>query len=196
MGKQDGLSQNSPGTVAAAPGAAAPGSAVAPGAAETLAGWLEGLPEEERASVAGLFEAETQGLRSALKAEREARGGLEKRLRELAREAEASAPVAAAQIEALTGDLAAAQRRVAFYEGAPADLWNSRLGWLAAQELGAFDAEGHAEWDALREAFPELFGGVHGGMSRVGAGAGAGSGDHSMGVDMNTAIRRAAGRRK
>ncbi len=191
MEKQNIVGDTSPQAEAAA--AAVDG---APGVPETLAAWLERLPEAERASVAWLFETETQGLRSALKAEREARGGLEKRLRELTREVEASAPAAAAQLEALAGDLAAAQRRVAFYEGAPADLWNSRLGWLAAQELGAFDAEGRVEWDALREAFPELFGGVHGRVSRAGAGAGAGSGDHSMGVDMNAAIRRAAGRRK
>jgi len=167
----------------------------------SLGDWLEGLEEEERGEVSRLFEAETQGLKSALKAEREARGGLEKRLRELSKEIEAAAPATAAQLEALGADLAAMRRRVAFYEGAPADLWNARLGWLAAQEIGAFDQEGNVEWAALRSTFPELFGavGYTAPLGGIPAGVGAGAGGFRNPVvsgDMNAAIRRAAGRRR
>ena len=172
----------------------------------SLGDWLGDLGEEERVEASRLFEQETQGLKRALKAEREARGGLEKRLRELSKEVEAAAPATAAQLEALGADLAGMRRRVAFYEGAPADLWNARLGWLAAQEIGAFDEGGNVEWEALRGAFPELFGSPEGyhlpmGAIPAGAGAGAGAGTGASagklgGVDMNQAIRRAAGRRR
>ena len=51
-----------------------PEQAAAP---ENWQAWLQGQPEEQRAVIARLYEAETQGLKSALRSEREARGGLE-----------------------------------------------------------------------------------------------------------------------
>jgi hypothetical protein len=150
-----------------------------------------------------------------LKAEREARGNLEKRVKELGRELEAAAPAAAEQVAALQAELGQVRRRAAFYEGVPADLWSARLGWLAAQEIGAFDEQGQVKWEALREGFPELFGasalGTAGYELPLGAlpagafrapgavaagGAGAGREVPPGELDMSAVIRKAAGRRR
>ncbi len=165
-----------------------PEQAAAP---ENWQAWLQGQPEEQRAVIARLYEAETQGLKSALRSEREARGGLEKQLREIGKQLDEGSE-ARKQLEAAASELQAAQQRVAFYENAPGELVNPKLAWLAAQEIGAFDQRGNVNWDAVKQAFPELF------KKAVVAGAvNAGSGNAApKPFDMNTALREAAGRNR
>lgn len=161
-------------------------------APESWTAWLAAQPEGQRAEIARLHDAETAGLRNALKSEREARGNLEKQLRDIGRQLEEGS-AARQQLESAAQDLEAAQRRVAFYENAPGDLVNPRLAWLAAQEIDAFDKRGNVNWDPVRQAFPELFRPARPATSAANAGAGA-DGRKALGFDMNAAIRRAAGR--
>lgn len=185
-----GMSQGSAqGQQGAAQGQAGqPEQAAAP---ETWQAWLEGQPEEQRAVIARLHEAETQGLKSALKSEREARGGLEKQLREIGKQLDEGSE-ARKQLEAAASELQAAQQRVAFYENAPGDLVNPKLAWLAAQEIGAFDQRGNVNWDAVKQAFPELFKKAVA-VSAVNAGSGNAA---PKPFDMNSALREAAGRNR
>jgi hypothetical protein len=150
---------------------------------------LEGLPEDARA----LYEGHTQGLRSALESEREQRKNLARQLRE-ATEALEEGSDARTQLETLTQTAEAAEQRAAFYEEAAGQgVKNFRLAWLAAQEIDAFDRRGNVQWESLKEAFPELFQ-VKQGSAPGNAGAGTQQAP-SGGSDMNTIIRRGAGRR-
>jgi hypothetical protein len=157
---------------------------------ESWEAWLQEQPEETRTLVASLYEAQTQGLRSALRAEREQRGGLEKQLREIGKQLEEGS-AARTQLEAMATDYESAQQRVAFYESAPSDLVNPKLAWLAAQELDAFDRRGNVAWDALRKQFPELFK-----QKVTSANAGSGAQGSPKPFDMNDALRDAAGRNR
>lgn len=158
---------------------------------ESWQAWLQGQPEEQRAVIARLYDAETQGLKSALRSEREARGGLEKQLREIGKQLDEGSE-ARKRLDTVASELSAAQQRVSFYENAPGDLANPKLAWLAAQEIGAFDQRGNANWDAVRSQFPELFK-----KTAVAAAVNAGSGSAApKPFDMNTALRDAAGRNR
>ncbi len=160
---------------------------------ETPENWeqfLEGQPEGVRT----LYEAHTQGLRSALQSEREQRSDLARQLREATGQLEEGSEAREA-LERLNGQLESAQRRADFYEEAARPeigCTNPRLAFLGAQEVEAFDRRGNVNWERLKEQFPELFG-----QSRTppaNAGSGTGS-DAPRDFDINAAIRAATGRR-
>ncbi len=154
------------------------------GETPTFDGWLASQDEATKA----LLTKHTSGLKSALDDEKSTRKQLAKQIAELSKQAEEGSALKAA-LEKTSQDYAQTSRKATFYEGAPSDLRNLKLAWLAAQDADLIDKEGTADWKALRAQAPELFGKVTPGN------AGNGAGQTGQGVqDMNTFIRRSAGR--
>lgn len=158
---------------------------------ETWDAFMEDQPEP----VKSLFEGHVQGLRTALDTERGQRKDLEKQLRQISSQLEEGS-AAKKQLEELSASLDAATQRVAFYESAPPELVNPKLGWLAAQEIDAFDRRGNVNWDAVKTAFPELFKPAKQPAPPANAGSGSGGGGTPKPFDMNAALREAAGRNR
>lgn len=154
------------------------------GETPTFDGWLAKQDEGTRA----LLDKHTAGLKSALDDEKSTRKQLAKQIAELSKQADEGSALKAA-LEKTSNEYALTSRKATFYEGAPSDLRNLKLAWLAAQDADLIDKEGNADWKALRTQAPELFGKVTPGN------AGNGAGQTGQGTrDMNSYIRRAAGR--
>ena len=148
---------------------------------------LQGLPEEAQA----VYNQHTQGLQSALKAERQQRQDLAKQLREASSQLEAGSK-ARTDLEALQVQFEDAQRRADFAtEASGQGVANVRLAYLAAQEFDLFDRRGNVQWDELRKAAPELF--AQPAPARGNAGSGTAA-PPQPGQDMNAYIRKMAGR--
>ena len=158
-------------------------------APETWDAYLEGLP----ADVKALYEAHTTGLRNTVQATRQERDALTQQLAGI-QKALGKDPVEAKRlIETMAADLESARLRADFFEAASKPeigCSNPRMAMLMAQEIGAVDAKGRINWDAVKQAAPELF------QKRAPDGrAGAGTGSPPVTkIDMNTLLRRAAGR--
>jgi len=160
-----------------------------PGAGEpqTWDSILEGLPEEAQA----VYNQHTQGLKNALDAERQQRKDLAGQLRDASSQLEAGSK-ARVDLEALQVQLEDAQRRADFAtEAGGHGVANVKLAYLAAQEFDLFDRRGNVQWDQLKEQAPELF--AQPAPARGNAGSGT-SAPPSQAQDMNTYIRRMAGR--
>jgi hypothetical protein len=96
------------------------------------------------------------------------------------------------ELEQTVAKLDLLERRASFYEEALSQgVANARLAFLAAQESGSFEKGGKVAWDKLKAEYPELFA-ASGKPAATNAGAGAGSQPGK--VDMNSMIRRRAGR--
>ena len=159
---------------------------------QTTATW-ETFLQQQSDEVRGLFDGHVTGLKSALASERDQHKDLAKQLREATEKLDKDSD-ARKELEALSGRLEVAEQRAAFYQDAAKPeigCANAKLAWLAAQEIEAFDRRGNVNWDALKKAFPELF--RTGGSGNAGSGTGGG-GNPPGGVDMNSMIRRAAGK--
>jgi biopolymer transport protein ExbD len=149
----------------------------------TFEDWLK-----EHEDVKPLYEAHTKGLKSALNTERTAREELEKQLRKLAKQADAGSD-AQKELTETADKLAATERRDKFYEVAHEEgVKNLKLAWLAAQEF--MDEDGEVKLDAMKKAYPELFAS----KQKVNVNAGDGMQNQQAPLDMNSLIRRAAGR--
>lgn len=149
---------------------------------------LETLTEEQR----GLFDAHVQGLRGALDSERQQRRDFERQLREATGQLEEGSELRT-QLEEMTARLDEAERRADFAsEAGRQGVTNVHLAWLAARDAELFDRRGNTDWAALRERCPELFSDRQ--QQRAAGNAGAGTNTPPAPTDMNTAIRRAAGR--
>jgi len=149
--------------------------------------WLEQQPTE----VKRLLDTHTTGLKSALTGERTARSELAKQLREASVKLEKDSD-ARKGLEEASAKLELAERRMGFLEeGIKPEIGctNPKLAWLVAQEGGLFDRHGGADWGAIRTVAPELF--RKAGVGSADGGAGQGK---TAAFDMNTAIRRGAGR--
>jgi len=160
---------------------------------ETWETWLAGQEDAVRSAVTPLYEAHTQGLRSALETERQQRKDLAKKLAEATQQMEAGSQ-ARTQLEQVSAQLTEAQRRAEFYDDAArpeVGCANPRLAYLAAVESQAFDSLGNPDWKVLKERFPELFRVVPQRAPAINAGAGN---QAPKPFDMNTALRQAAGR--
>lgn len=159
------------------------------GETPTFESWIEGQDEQVR----GLIDGHVDGLRSALKSEREQRRDFEKQLRETAQQLEQGSE-ARQRLEGIAGELDAAEQRAEFYEAAHgAGVANLRLAWLAVQQDDSLrDRRGQVNMARLKERYPELFPGP-----KVAAGN-AGEGTQQppkAAAGMNEYIRRASGRR-
>ena len=148
------------------------------------------LPETQR----GAIDSHITGLKSALSDERNGRKELEKRLRELSKQADEGSALRA-QLDKLAEEQSTTTARATFFEAAhEAQVKNLRLAWLAAQEYGLLDPKtGETDFAKLRSQAPELF------APKLTPTAHAGNGARQAGaVDgrtMNDFIRAAAGRR-
>ena len=187
MGEQDLQKSGSEQTPQGAP------PQIAPQSPETWEAWLATQDETVRTAVTPLYEAHTQGLRSALESERQERRTLAKKLTEATQQMEAGSQ-ARAQLEQATAQLTEAQRRADFFDDAArpeVGCVNPRLAYLAAVDNQAFDSRGNPDWKTLKERFPELFRSAT--QRAPAANAGAGS-QAPKPFDMNVALRSAAGR--
>ena len=148
---------------------------------------LSELPEEAQA----IYVQHTQGLKNALDAERQQRKDLAGQLREASSQLEAGSK-ARTDLEALQARLEETEKRADFVEQSVTQgVTNARLAYLAAQEFDTFDRRGNVQWDALKEAAPELF--AQPAPARGNAGSGT-SAPPNPAQDMNAYIRRMAGR--
>jgi hypothetical protein len=152
---------------------------------------LAQLPQEQRA----LYDDHLSGLRSALQSERTQHQELAKKLREATQQLEQGSETRQ-QLEALSGQLEAAQRRAEFFEEATQPeigCTNIKLAFIAAQEVGAIDQRGRINWTVLREQFPELFKQKTTPPGNAGDGTNTGGQPPGQGARMDDIIRRKAG---
>jgi len=150
--------------------------------------WHNALPEAEQKLIAD----RESGLKTALKAERDARGDAEKSLREAAAELETGSDAQKKVLELADAE-AAALLKADFYEAAhEKDVSNLKLAYVVAQQDGLIDKRGKIDFDTLKKSYPELF------IKKIvpPGGAGDGTGGKLPGgkVDMNDLIRKKAGR--
>lgn len=149
--------------------------------------WLGQQPDE----VKTLLDGHTKGLKSALSSEREARGKLEKELRDAAKKAEKGSEMEQ-QLTSLADQVAESDRKTEFYEAAhAAGVTNLKLAYLVAVQDEMFDRHGRVNWDAMKQSYPELFAGA---KKPPAGNAGAGTQEPPKTGGMNEFIRRSAGR--
>lgn len=151
--------------------------------------WYKTLQPEQQEAV----DTHIDGLKSALKSERDERKTVERQLRDLARKAEEGSELRT-QLDRLATEQATANAKATFYEQAHgANVKNLRLAWLAAADAGLIDARsGECDFGKLKDVAPELF------ATRLAPTANAGNGAGQTGVrepSMNDFLRQAAGRR-
>lgn len=158
------------------------------GQSATFDSWYAGLGTDQK----GLIDGHVTGLKSALESERTERKSLAKQIGDLKGKAEKGSELEK-QLGDLTAQLETLGAKTAFYEGAPADVSNPRLAYLAASEGGLINAKtGTVDWAALRSSYPELFR-----RQQAAPPANGGQGRNQAGgtePNMNMFIRRAAGR--
>lgn len=155
---------------------------------QTFEGWYKALPADAQ----GLVDDHVDGLRSALNTERGERKSLEKRLKEIQKQADEGGDVKA-QLQQISDEMSAATARATFFEAAhAADVRNLRLAWLAANDAGLVDKKtGAVDFAELRKVAPELF------ATKTLPPANAGAGARQSGVakpGMNDFLRAATGR--
>ena len=155
---------------------------------QTFEGWYKALPADAQ----GLVDDHVDGLRSALNTERGERKSLEKRLKEIQKQADEGGDVKA-QLQQISDEMSAATARATFFEAAhAADVKNLRLAWLAANDAGLVDKKsGAVDFAELRKVAPELF------ATKTLPPANAGAGARQSGVakpGMNDFLRAATGR--
>jgi len=116
--------------------------------------WHDALPKEAQELIA----TRESGLKTALDSERDARKTAEKDLRDVAKKLEEGSD-AQKEVLKLADDVADGTRKADFYEEAhKAGVSNLKLAFLVATDEGLFDKRGNANFDKLKEGFPELFG--------------------------------------
>jgi len=156
---------------------------------QTFEAWLEGLTPEAKV----LLDTHTAGLKSALDSERGTRKDLEKQVRDLAGKAEKGSE-AQTELTRVADGLAEADRKTDFYEAAhAAGVNNLKLAYTVAVQDDMFDRRGGVNFEALKTAYPQLFGGTPA-APPGNAGAGTGTQPPAPKGGMNEFIRRQAGR--
>lgn len=149
---------------------------------------LKGLPEP----LQNLYNTHVSGLQNTVRATRQERDDLAKQIKDLLPKVEKGSELETRLTE-FSSKLEAAERRAAFVEDAvkpEIGCRNPKAAYALAQAENLFTRNGSPDWNAIKAAAPELFGG-----RSVEANAGAGTGGTPPKPDMNTWIRTAAGRR-
>ncbi len=153
--------------------------------------WYEAQDEATKA----LLEQHTKGLKSALERERIQRSELAKQLRETSGKLEKGSEAEKVIVD-LQAQLEAKNREADFIASAihpEIGCSNPKLAYMLASAEGLFDRKGNPDWAAVKAAAPELFQSMTQSLRPGSADAGAGRGQ-SRPPDMNSLIRRAAGR--
>jgi hypothetical protein len=167
--------------------------ATPPAASETPAdfgAWLDAQPEPIKA----LANQHTAGLKTALDAERAQRKELTRQLADLGKAA-AEGSEAKKQLDALSAKLGEAEQRDAFTESAlkaNVDPKVLKLAFTAAKQDGLIDGKNRVDFETLKTAYPQLF--IQPVKPVAPAATVAGGAGGGPIFDMNSAIRRAAGR--
>lgn len=156
-------------------------------APQSFAEWLE----KQDATIKGLYDSETKGLKTALDSERTSRKDLEKQLRDAAAKLEKGSE-AEKQLTDMADKVAESDGKADFYEAAHGQgVTNLKLAYLVAKQDQLFDRKGNPDFEALKRGYPELFG-KPGTPPPGNAGAGTGAPPPKK-QDMNAFIRAAAG---
>lgn len=149
--------------------------------------WVKEQPDP----VKTMLDVQTKGLKSALDSERESRKQLEKQVRDLAAKSEKDSE-AQKKLTELADQMQGADRKADFYEAAhAAGVTNLKLAYTVAVQDEMFNRQGAVNFETMKQSYPELFGTPKPPPGNAGAGAGNPGPAKS---DMNTFIRRAAGR--
>lgn len=138
-----------------------------------------------------LFDEHVNGLKTALHTERDNRAALAKQIKDLAAKADKGSELEK-QLTDASAKLEAAERRAAFAEDAikpEIGCTNVKAAFALAQAEDLFDRHGRPDWNALKVTAPELFR-----KPTVGSADGGAGTNQGPKLDMNTLIRRAAGR--
>jgi len=151
--------------------------------------WIAEQDEGVQAGVTGHIRGlknTVDATRSEVKQLKEQREALEK----LAAGAEGDMKT---QLDSLSGKLQEREREVAFIDEAVGmRCTKPRALWVLAKADEAFDRYGKPDWNHLRQTYGEFFEGTL--APRGNAGAGTGGAPPSGGADMESLIRKAAGR--
>lgn len=159
---------------------------------QTWEDWLNAQADDVKA----LYEAHTNGLRSALNSERESKRELERQLREMRDKAEKGSE-AETRLNEMVSALETANRRADFVveaakpENGVADI---EAAWLIvnAKADTFFDRKGNVNFALLKQQHPMLFRAAKAPPGNAGSGVGQEGGKQ----DINDWIRSAAGRRR
>lgn len=146
--------------------------------------WYAGLDTTAK----GFIDAHVNGLKTALVTERNEQRTL---LAKLQKGAEKGSELER-QLAEMQNTIASAERRATFAEDAirpEIGCSNVKAAYALAVAEGLFDSRGRPDWAGLKSAAPELFRKPGPGSADGGAGV-----NHGPKLDMNSIIRRAAGR--
>ena len=147
---------------------------------------------EKDPKIKELYEQHTASLLNTVKATREERDGLKSQVKDLLAKSEKGSENEKALSETLA-KLEATERRATFVEEAVKpgiDCRNPKAAFALAVTIDAFDKRGNPDWALLKKEAPELFG-----KSSPPAHGGSGADALPQANDINSMIRRAAGRR-
>lgn len=153
--------------------------------------YIASLPEDQRTTVNGLYEAKNTALLNTVKATRTERDTFASELRDAAKKLEKGSEAQTQLLEQASA-LDEANRRADFYEAAPAqECRNPKVAFALAKASNLFLKTGLPDWKAIKEEAPELFGVV---TKPKGKGAaGAGTEAKQEGTSINQFIRAKAG---
>lgn len=113
--------------------------------------------EAQDATVKGLLDGHTKGLKNALDAERETRKALSKQVNDLAAKAEKGSD-AEKRLSELSTQLELSERRASFAEDAQREgVSNAKALFTLAMAGEFFDKKGNANFAALKSEYPEFF---------------------------------------
>lgn len=146
---------------------------------------------EKDPKIKELYEQHTASLLNTVKATREERDGLKSQVKDLLAKSEKGSENEKALSETLA-KLEATERRATFVEEAVKpgiDCRNPKAAYALAVTIDAFDRKGNPDWTLLKKEAPELFG-----KSAPPAHGGSGTDSPPQANDINSMIRRAAGR--
>ena len=119
----------------------------------TFESWLETQDD----TVKGLISGHTQGLSNTVKAVRQERDDLAKQIKTLSSKVEAGSDTQK-ELERMTAELEAANRRNDFFEGAAANgCVNFKAAFALATAENLFKKNGSPDWDAIKQEAPQLF---------------------------------------
>jgi hypothetical protein len=149
--------------------------------------WIKGQDE----AVKGVISTRFAALENTVKATRDERDAFQRQIKELLPKAEKGSEYEKTLLE-MKANLETAEKRATFIEEAvkpEIGCRNPKAAYVLAVAEQLFDRRGFPDWNAIKTAYPELFG-------RPGAPGNAGDGTDQPPAksDMNTMIRRAAGR--
>jgi endonuclease III len=160
---------------------------VAPAAPESFEKVMEKWDEPTKK----LYETHVAGLKSALTSERDGNKELNNQVKELLKKVEKGSEAERA-ITDLSTKLDATEKRAVFLEEAnkpEIGCVNPKAAYLLAMADNLFDKRGNPDWEAIKKAAPELFG-----KAAPPGHAGSGTQNSLGAMDMNTILRKAAGR--